>query len=258
MFKTIQTLTKLDILLNWRQRTVVITSVLFALILLGFLLISPVNIDSSAPEILRMVSTQTLFSVFPMIHVFSALVLPLFLSDSFARDNHHEVHELLRALPISNIHYLLGKILAIFLTAIVVMGFLSFFVGGLWWFLIYPFDIMTYLQVWLINIIPIAGLNSVLLALFTIGQPTRRRTFYLSLGLVFITIVLMVAFPNPENTLLYYLNPGRPVILNYYIEKLTSDTNTSTIATCLIALSIAFIEVVIIFFLQLWNLNRTK
>ncbi|GAB1421060.1 hypothetical protein MASR2M15_11960 [Anaerolineales bacterium] len=258
MLKTLSTRIHLDLLLSWRQRTVMIGVSLFTVILLGYLLLSSSLITSESTDFSQSASTRVLFSLFPLIHLFATLILPLLLIDSFARDKYYDVTELFEALPLSNKSYLLGKTLAIFITALISMLFLAVVVGVMWWILIYPFDISSYIQAWLINLIPIAGLNCALLALCTMGQPNRKRTLYLGLGFVFISLIGMISFSNPENPILYYLNPGRTGMLIYYFEQTLNETVTSTLAMRLLIVLVAFLEVAVLFFIQLWNLNRKR
>ncbi|RMG87805.1 MAG: hypothetical protein D6712_05010 [Chloroflexi bacterium] len=261
MITSIRTFMQFDLILNWRQRIVLIATIVMSVILVGYMSLTstPINTDLTTEE-LRQVSTLTLFTIFPIVHIFVGFILPLVLADSFARDHQHEVQELLRALPVSNVVYLTGKSMALLLTALLVSLVLFVIAGGAWWAIIGPFNFQPILSAWLVNVSAVACINTVFVALFTVNLKSRRNAFYLSLAVVISMAILLVAFSNPDNALLYHFNPARPVMIDFALQTIiqVSDSADTSLLARLLTLVGGAGEIALLFTLQVIRLNRSQ
>jgi ABC-type transport system involved in multi-copper enzyme maturation permease subunit len=261
MITSIRTFTQFDLILNWRQRSVLIATIVMSVVLIGYMSLTstPINADLITAE-LRQASTLTLFTIFPIVHIFVSFILPLVLADSFARDHQHEVQELLRALPVSNVAYLAGKSMALLLTALLASLVLLVIAGVAWWVIISPFNIQPILSAWLVNVSAVACINTVFVALFTVNLKSRRSAFYLSLAVVISMVILLVAFSNLDNALLYHLNPARPVMIDFALQTIiqVSDSADTSLLARLLTLFAGVGEIALLFALQVVRLNRTQ
>ncbi|NJL57746.1 ABC transporter permease subunit [bacterium] len=262
MITSIRTFTQFDLILNWRQRSVLIATIVMSVVLIGYMSLTstPINADLITAE-LRQASTLTLFTIFPIVHIFVSFILPLVLADSFARDHQHEVQELLRALPVSNVAYLAGKSMALLLTALLASLVLLVIAGVAWWVIISPFNIQPVLSAWLVNVSAVACINTVFVALFTVNLKSRRSAFYLSL----VSCnqhgeFCWVAFSNLDNALLYHLNPARPVMIDFALQTIiqVSDSADTSLLARLLTLFAGVGEIALLFALQVVRLNRTQ
>jgi ABC-type transport system involved in multi-copper enzyme maturation permease subunit len=261
MITSIRTFTQFDLILNWRQRIVLIATIVMSVVLIGYMSLTstPINADLTTAE-LRQASTLTLFTIFPIVHIFVGFILPLVLADSFARDHQHEVQELLRALPVSNVAYLAGKSMALLLTALLASLVLLVIAGVAWWVVVSPFNIQPILSAWLVNVSAVACINAVFVALFTVNLKSRRSAFYLSLAVVISMVILLVAFSNLDNALLYHLNPARPVMIDFALQSIiqVSDSADTSLLARLLTLFAGVGEIALLFALQVVRLNRTQ
>lgn len=259
MITRIRIFTQFDLILNWRQRSVLIATIVMSIILIGYISLTstPMNVNLTAAE-LRQASTLTLFTIFPIVHIFVGFILPLVLADSFARDHQHEVQELLRALPVSHVAYLAGKSMALLLTALLASLGLLVIISVAWWIIIGPFNIQPILLTWLVNVSAVACMNTIFVALFTVNLKSRRSAFYLSLLVVISMFIFLVVFSNSDNVWLYHLNPARPVMIHFALQSIIQGSNTTDVSLLsrLLTLLAGIVEIMLLLGWQVVRLNR--
>ena len=161
--------------------------------------------------------TVTMYTAMPL-YVITLLMIPVLAAEVIPHDRQVKVRELLDGLPISTGIYLAGKLFGYWLSVAIGSGAAMLIVGVTLYLLKGAFAFGDYISLWVEMILGIGLINSGLSLLLAAGQPTRRRA--LTIGIVF---VVMCMFGNlgeqsrQYNTVVAYLNPGRPVITGYLL-----------------------------------------
>lgn len=253
-----------DTLLNWRQRTIPVAyGILTIVIILIIVIVRPSDTIESSSDIQLKASTQTLFSIFPVLHVFGILLIPLLCADSFARDVFHETRETLFTLPIPPFVLVCGKLAGLAATIVLANVICMVAIGIVWWVFVSPFYIGVLLGVWALVICPTAIINSWLTVLLTAGQRARKRATLMGLGLgVFSAIVLGISVSS-HVSVLSLLNPGHPLVMKYYIDVLTGDVAYLSLASgalpkALLGLAGGLSEVAALVIIVVWYYQRRK
>ena len=101
-------------------------------------------------------TTELLINLHVQIFIFLIAILPIFTSDTIARDRTYGVTELINSAPIRNTEYLIGKILSSMMSCSLIAILLYLLLGILWWNLVHEFEVgLLVSQVWL-PLFPIA------------------------------------------------------------------------------------------------------
>ncbi len=218
-----------EFLIQWRQRVALIASfgLCFMCVLLMFELRNSLSLfaektltPQQLSEVNRQLSTVAVLTLYTLLHIFSLLVFPIILADTFPKDKQYGVRELIDTLPLSSASYLIGKVSASVCSVLIALGLPMIVLGVGWWLIVYPFDVGAYLGMWIVALIPTALINTALCVLIASGQPTRRRAILI--GIVFAFGCLLFLSFGPKTTLPDYFNPGRMLPFKYYLMYASS------------------------------------
>ena len=144
------------------------------------------------------------------------LLLPIVTADAIPRDRQIGVRELLDSLPITPEIYLAGKLLSLWVSLLAGLGLAALAAGITWRWIVGPFNLGIYAEMWLLGAVPLALINSALSVLLAAGQPTNRRAIFVGVGFAIFCLLALLAGFLTHGTLLYHLNPARPAIELYY------------------------------------------
>lgn len=173
-----------------------------------------------SPEVAQAEITAAMI---PMIwlgaYLIATIMVPLIVADTIPKDKQVGIRELLDTLPLSSGAYLGGKLLSLWLSLFVVIILVMLISGSVWWFVIGPFDITLFLEVWVVGITWLVLINAGLSMLLAAGQPSTRRATLVGAGYVLLCLV-GVSFAAAAATRpgwWHGWNPARPLILLYYL-----------------------------------------
>ncbi len=258
-----------ELRMHWRRRTLqVATLSLIALILLIMVVLGnsvDQYLNSGGGDVPNIVP----FFWVPVYFVILVLYGPM-MADVIPLDHNIGVRELLDSLPLKRETYLEGKLLGMFAALITSLLIVALVVGVAGWFVFGGFQIMPYIQMWLIGVIPLALLNPGLSLFLAAGQPTRRRAAAIGGGLAVICMGLFVStittmLYGQNNLLLDSLNPARPAILRYFMPADTSgamisnvygQANSDVVMALLVGLVELFAAGLLIWWWQRWRESR--
>lgn len=213
-----------EILLHWRQRGILIL-ILTMLVLGAFtVLIFRTNSDLlvranvSAADAQYVAIVIFVAALWSQLHMLILVVVPLVAADAIVRDRQFGVDELLLTTPTSLVTYLAGKLVAMSVLITLAFAGVGLLVGVAWWVMVQPFDIPYYAGMWLLNAAPLAAISAGI-ALF-LASLVRTRRFALLTGFVIamLSILFLGRALEPHTYGLGdYLNPGRPLMLAYFM-----------------------------------------
>ena len=144
------------------------------------------------------------------------VMLPIMVAETIPNDRQLAVHELLDSLPLSPGVYLMGKLLGLWFSLFVIFSTAMLIAGGVWWLVVGPFNMVIYLELWLVGAVALAFINAGLSMLLAAGQPTNRRARLIGGAFsLFCLAGIGLAF-STFGTFWDLLNPARPVPLLYY------------------------------------------
>jgi ABC-type transport system involved in multi-copper enzyme maturation permease subunit len=213
-----------ETLLHWRQRSVLIL-ILTMLVFGAFtvLIYRQTNelLSANVGEANARYAATVLFvaALWSQLHMLILVVVPLVAADAIVRDRQFGVDELLLTTPTTLTSYLLGKLLAMTALIFLIFGAIGTLIGAVWWFTVQPFDIPYYAGMWLLSAAPLAAVSAGI-ALF-LASVMRSRRFALLAGFVIAAVCIVAltgAFRSHAYDLGDYLNPGRPLMLAYYMS----------------------------------------
>jgi len=215
-----------EFLLQWRRPTLLaLVGGLIAVPILGAFLSKgqfsgyDTVIAAGGPlleQIRAQITTSMLTAVWLGVSMTLLLLLPIVTADTIPRDRQVGVRELLDSLPVAPGAYLAGKILSLWVSLLAGLGLVALAAGIAWRWIVGPFNLGIYAEMWLLGAVPLALINSALSVLLAAGQPTNRRAIFVGAGFaIFCLLALLPGFLT-HGTLLYDLNPARPAIELYY------------------------------------------
>jgi hypothetical protein len=184
------------------------------------------------------------------IHIVVAGMVSVVAGEVIPQDRHYRTDELLGALPLPTGIYLAGKVLSMCLVVWVALCPAIVLPGVLWRLLVGPYDLLTYLGLWAVFVMPLVLITPGLAVLLASGQPNRRRGMLAGAAFGLICFFLMAV----SNSVWMLLNPSRPVLFLYFFHK------GGTTGDALLAVIIGLVEVMVagigIWAWQRWR-NRT-
>jgi hypothetical protein len=139
------------------------------------------------------------------------------------------VRELLDSSPLPYWVYLTGKLLGVWASVLSGLGAIMVLSGVAWWILGGPYNIVSYLEMWIVGAAGIAIINSGLGVLICAGQPTRRRAILIAVALIVISIRFL-AGSFQGNDLMGIASPMRGAILSYYLFNIRQGISSEMIA----------------------------
>jgi hypothetical protein len=171
----------------------------------------------------------------PIYFVLLVLFGPI-MAEVIPLDHNVGIRELLDSLPLNHGAYLVGKLLGMFFALLMGLVIAALALGIAARLVLGQYNILLYIQMWLIGVIPIALLNPGLSLLLAAGQPTRRRAAAVGGGFAILCMVLFVLSTKGmlagdyNNILLDSLNPARPAIMRFFIPAGTNGVTISMVS----------------------------
>lgn len=241
LFSQLGAMFRYEFLIYWRRRTVVAVlipflalSLLFAWTLRDVLIVhQQAWLAAGMPfdEIQRQLSTIILPAIWPVLHVFLLIIIPIVVADAIPRDRQIGVRDLLDTTPLSTGTYVFGKVLSTFLTLLIGVSVTLILVAAGWWLLVGPFDLGMYLGMWALGVVPLTLFNSALAILLAAEQPNRKQAALVGIALAVVTIMMWVGGINPRTSTLDYFNLGHPLYFKYYLLAKGAASLGATLVT---------------------------
>jgi ABC-type transport system involved in multi-copper enzyme maturation permease subunit len=228
-FAQIGAMARYEFVMHWRRKTLVVATLSLAA-MCAFALIIGSSASMEFAEKIGADANYTGVNIVPFFglivyFVMIALFTPI-AADAIPLDHHVGVSELIQTLPLRRETYLIGKLLGMFVSILAGLLVVVVVVGVIARVTLGNYDLIAYLQMWLLAALPLAFLNPSLCLLAAAGQPSRKRAALVG-GLV--AIVCFMSFTTSVNdslsgsalTVLDLLNPARPGILRYLMPSTT-------------------------------------
>ncbi len=222
-FAKIGAMARYEFVMHWRRKTMVVATLSLAA-MCAFALIIGGSASKEFADRMGVDPASTGANIVPffglMVYfVMIALFTPI-AADAIPLDQHVGIGELIDTLPIRRETYLIGKLLGMFASILAGLVAVVVVIGVIARVMLGNYDLISYVQMWLLAALPLAFLNPSLCLLAAAGQPSRKRAALVG-GLV--TIVCFLSFTTSVNsslagsalTVLDLLNPARPAILRY-------------------------------------------
>jgi hypothetical protein len=232
-----------EIRMHWRGRALLVIMLSLAVINLATALImkdAMVNLSGDLTEAIVAIAWIPL-------NVTVALLLPLALADSIAKDTQWDVREIIDSTPLPNSSYLLGKLLGAWgASALGLLG-LAIASGVMWWLVIGPFSLGPYVSMWLTGALALVVINGGLGVLLPATQPTRRRATAFA-GIAF-GLLMLPAMNINAPLLVQYFSPLRLPMILYYVSGLGGDAtaiSSFTYDDTLMTIAAGVIELVVV------------
>jgi hypothetical protein len=209
--------------MQWRRRTML--AVLVWPIALAMLL-AFVALKDLGGEALRVSTSVTRHQI--ALALMLAAWLPIYIgllvvaavvADVIPKDRQLRVSDLLDTLPLTPGVYLAGKVLSVCLGLLSLLTGAMLAIGAVWWWVLGPFEISLYLQMWVGGAMPLAVLNGGLVVLLAANLVNRRQAALVGLALTLLSIATM--FVTLSNPWLNALSPARSALLRYFLRETT-------------------------------------
>lgn len=192
------------------------------------------------------------------ISVALSILLPIIVSGTIPKDEQWGVRELFDTLPMSPGVYLAGKVLGLWAGVLVGLLVLAVVVGVLYRAIVGSFDLLLYIEMWLLVGVSLVVLNGTLGVLVPAGQPNRRRAVVLMV-VVFTLPFLLLQGSFDTSSLLAYVNPIRFAIVMHYSTALNNSMTIPVDATRdLIATLVAGVAELVLVAALVWGWMRWK
>lgn len=210
-----------EFLINWRRASFfILVSALLTTPVLGAL-IETRNIaeyaNAASAELGRARLTNMLMMItWVSVGSLCLFLLPVLVADVFSKDRQWGIYEVLESLPLPSSLYLVGKILSVWVSVSAVLLLVGI-ASAIAWRLVGTFNAGIVLEMWLLGVWPIALSSSTLVALLASSQPTNRRAVLIGVLLATLALAGQVTGYFAGETWWNYWNPGRPVLMLYYL-----------------------------------------
>ena len=145
--------------------------------------------DATRPIIIMDVAVFVTAALLPLL----LFGLPLYVSETIPYDRQYGVRDLLDALPLSGSTYLLGKVLAVWVSLLLAISISGVVTGVVSTVVFGALDVGEWANMWLGGFLVMGLLASGISILLAAGQPNRRRALlvgFLSLPIYFIVYAL--------------------------------------------------------------------
>lgn len=185
-----------EMLIHWRRGWLRVATVTFILVPLLLMLTIKVNMPSVSSQGYSERAATDLaifitFGVLPMV----IITLPVLVAETIPLDHYFGVRDILRALPLRNTTYLVGKVLGVWVGIIFSMTVSALVLGIGFWVMVSTFDLREWLAVWITGLLLFAFLSSAVSVLLAVSVPTRRRAVLV--GFAMTPIFLAAFFSSP-------------------------------------------------------------
>jgi hypothetical protein len=227
-----------ELKMHWRRRTFLVITLSMVVLVLAASLLGSSDLGQLESRLItsgafseedahRIVDFTILYATWPVVWVTMVFILPIMVADVIPLDRQLKVGELLHTLPLTNAIYTWGKLLGVWVAALLCVGMVSLLTAVMWWLQVGPFDVALYLLVGFSGSMVLAILNSGLGVLLASGQPGRRRALMVVIGVLLIFPFFLM---RGENDVLNYFNPIRMHIFSDFIASI-SDIGSNPKAT---------------------------
>ncbi len=258
--------------MHWRRRSLLVVTLAMTLItvVLAVVTAGEMGQDSMRQLVSQLDQEQgahgidvltftILFATWAPVGGALAFVLPVLVADTIPLDEQLRTRELLDSLPLAIGVYLAGKVAGVFMAAMTGIVFAAGATAISWWVFVGPYDLVSYLQMWLLGSGALIALNGSLAVLLAAGQPTRRRAALLIIMIWGVGVVALGSVLAGDSNLVAYLSPMRaPIIMRYTRFDAYSSTPVPFLsADTAQALAIGLIEVIIAA-LVVWSWMRRR
>jgi hypothetical protein len=205
--------------MHWRRRgNIVITLAMLAIFILPMLLTRGELTSRAAlgdEGIIRYTQSITLFH-WGTVAVVLFAIAPFLFADAIPRDRQLGVSELFNTTPLPIYAYLIGKILAAWLSVLSCIFLTGLVSGAIWWIFVAPFNLAIFLPIWFVGGLSMALINMGIIVPLTAGVSSSRVAVLICIGYV-VVLSLLLGFRGRED-ILDALNPLRPGIFYTYLQ----------------------------------------
>ncbi len=213
-------ITSYEFRMHWRRRALLavtlgmLVMLVFNIAVLGSSLSMADGLDPAVRQ--QAVSATIIFSTWAPMGVSLAFILPVIIADTIPLDRQYGVRDLLDSMPLSGGIYLTGKLLGTW--AAVLAGMIVIMIASslIWWLFAGAYDLLAYLEMWLIGVAWVSILNGGLGVLIGAGQPNRRRGITVVILFLFISAFLLNGSFQGGNWQ-GIVSPTRGALLTYYL-----------------------------------------
>jgi hypothetical protein len=175
------------------------------------------DVAAANPALEQLANLAAFAGIFwPLIYSLLLLLGGLAVADVVPRDRQLGVRALIDSTPLTRATYLAGKLCGVWAAFFSGLSVTMVVVGVLGWWLVGPYNLGSYVQMWLGGMAPVVILYSGLGMLLTAPLSSRRMAVMLSLGYGLACLLLMSNSLSSDLTWWGLLNPARPYIYNYY------------------------------------------
>lgn len=246
-----------EIRIHWRSRTLLVIFLALAVLMVVSMLIYQTN---TVPVVLDTSNAVAALISAPLL-VTLAMLLPIAIADTIPRDSAYGVRELLETLPVPPAVYLAGKVVGLWLSALIGLVVLMVAVGAAYYGLLGAFNIGQYLEMWLSAALLLVIINGALGVLLPVGQTTRRRAVIIMIALFMLPIAAVGQAFEPDS-ILYYLNPVRPAVIFHYVGQMGQEAGKMVPAfqsrEVLRAFIVGLIELAVVWIVVAWWARRKE
>lgn len=220
--------------MQWRRRTVLVILAALLLVPLLYTVTFAPSLDelselglsaaSLTDEQRAQQQTSALMSfTWSLAYILVALALPVAVAETIPKDRQIGAAEVLGSLPMSNIVYLTGKLISVWVVALASLAIMIVLNALISWLVVGPFSFSVLLKMWLLGAVPLMLIQTGLAVLLAARQPTRRRAIFVGAALVIVCALMLVtglttvsAAPDQTISFLDSQNLGRATLFYYY------------------------------------------
>lgn len=236
----LRAMTHYEMRMLWRQRWLIVFT-LSVLTLTAALLILFRNAtgDQTEPAFIESNTIAWITLFWPLLYTLLLLLSGLSVIDVLVRDHVWGVKAVLDATPLTRATYLLGKLTGAWLAILTSLIVVALAAGLLGWWLIGPYRVDQYLQMWLLGALPLAMLH-VGLSLLLAACLTSRRAAVMAVLLFGLFCTMLNAFESQltEISLWNLLSPARPYLYDYFWLGWIDHTHRTALGLGVIWLSL--------------------
>jgi len=207
-----------ELKMQWRQRgtIVMMLSMLVATLApIGFIMAESGGGNGGDGMALKSAISLT----WSPIGIVLALLMPLLSAATIPRDRQLGVRELLDSTPLNYGTYLLGKVIGSWLAISVGIAGIALLAGIGWWLIIGSYNVLEYMEPWLVAALPIIMINIGIIILLAAHQSDGRHAVLVAI--FFVVVLPMLLGLQSKGDWRDALNPLRPALFFEYIDVST-------------------------------------
>ena len=144
------------------------------------------------------------------------LMVTTVVAETIPKDRQLGLGDLLDTLPLTPGIYLVGKVLSVYAGLLGILMGAMVAIGAVWWWVLGPFELGLYLQIWIVGAAPLVVLNSGLAVLLAANLTTGRQAAIL--GMMFAMLSVSTMFLTLPSPWLNAIGPARSSLLFYFLR----------------------------------------